>query len=105
MASESMKFIIECDGDQHFGENRRFTKRTHSELLENDIYKMKQAVSKGYRVMRMYQGDILKLSEADIKMQILQCFEDNTSNVFYISIKCPARYNLHKSKMASNPLV
>lgn len=104
MGSEIKKIIIECDGDQHFEEHRRFSKRNHLEILESDIFKEKKALEQGYIILRFYQGDILKQNEKQIRQQILNCLEDTATKIHYIS-KNKDIYKLHKQMAASYPIV
>lgn len=97
MASEKLKLILECDGDQHFQENRRFTKRKQIEIMNNDILKMKKAIDQGYRVIRIYQGDILKMKEDQLRNEILN-FIEKRENIYYLASNA-ILYNQHKAKM------
>lgn len=94
MGSESAKVIVECDGDQHFEEVKRFQKRSQSEILAVDIYKMKKAIEKGFTVIRFYQVDLLKWKDSKIRSYITDAIEDKTKNIHYISSK-DTLYNNH----------
>lgn len=100
MGSDSNKIIVECDGDQHFEENRRFTKRNQTEILANDIYKMKKATEKGFTVIRFYQGDILKWKDSKIKEYIITALSDKLTNIYYFSSQ-KDKYDQHK-KLITN---
>jgi len=56
-----LKILIEVDGPQHFKQIMNWT--SPKETMERDIYKMKQAVANGYRIIRIFQPDVAAKGE------------------------------------------
>ena len=54
---KSLKIIIEVDGRQHFHQVSNW--KSPKETQQNDFYKMKCAANKGYKIIRIFQEDIL----------------------------------------------
>ena len=54
---KSLKIIIEVDGRQHFQQVSNW--QSPEEIQKNDFYKMKCALEKGYKIIRIFQEDIL----------------------------------------------
>lgn len=64
---EDFKIIIELDGDQHFKQISNWM--SPEENQRRDILKMNHALKKGYKIIRIYQEDVLKNRNSwDIKL-------------------------------------
>ncbi len=75
---ESLKLIIEIDGDQHFKDMPNWYS-TKVEVLENDIFKMKKAIENGYRIVRLLQTEIW-----DNKYDWKKVLNENINNILEI---------------------
>lgn len=53
-----LNLIIELDGEQHFSQVSNWT--CPNKTKESDIYKMKQAIKNGYKMIRILQEDVFK---------------------------------------------
>ena len=92
------KCIIELDGRQHF-KDIDFWNSSFEEVLDNDIYKMKCAITNGYKIIRITQEDVWK-DTFDWQEKLLEGLS-NRYNVTYISNDIDI-YNSHKDKMKSS---
>ena len=52
-----LRTIVELDGDQHF--RHVWNWETPQKIRDRDVYKMTTAFEKGYRIVRVYQRDVL----------------------------------------------
>lgn len=94
IAIEELKIIIEVDGNQHFSQISNWG--TPDFNRANDVYKMKCALENGYRIIRIYQPDILNTK--DWREFILHAIS-SVEKVIYIS-SIPDIYDKHKQELA-----
>jgi very-short-patch-repair endonuclease len=86
------KLIIEVDGAQHFRQVRNWG--NPEENLENDIQKMKVAMTKGISILRIYQPDIW-LNKIDWKACINENLYKRTTPDVTTVASNPEIYNNH----------
>jgi hypothetical protein len=65
-----------------------------------DVMKMKMAIKKGYRIIRLLQEDVLRNDDAWLDRYIKPLLETG-DDVEYICPDTPGIYNDHKRKFAS----
>lgn len=90
---EDLKIIIEIDGDQHFRQVSNWESPEFN--LTNDVYKMKCMLEHGYRIIRIYQPDMVK---NDNWKPLLDEAILSEEKVIYISSK-PEIYDKHKNEL------
>lgn len=95
----SLKIILEIDGDQHFPTNKcpRYWKKNYEEQYSRDIYKMLCANVHGYSIIRISQDDVWKnkfdwkeqiqsginyLKQCQTAENIYLCYDDNKYNIY-----------------------
>lgn len=88
----SKKVIIELDGNQHFKQVSNW--EPHTKILENDIYKMIEANKQDYRIIRVYQPDILENDDKWVKNNVISKINNSDTLNIFISTH-PNLYNLH----------
>jgi hypothetical protein len=88
---EELKLIIEVDGRQHFEQVANWNSPEHN--FNNDEYKMKKALEKGYTIIRILQEDIFNDKNN---------WEENTKNAIkqyrnpqVVCIGCEKKYERH----------
>jgi len=96
--SHSCKLVVELDGPQHFV-NIPLWKNDSEKNQDIDVYKMKEAIYKGYRIIRILQEDVLKNNEAWLD-KYLKPFLEKGNSVEYISPYNQNIYNGHITKMS-----
>lgn len=95
---EVLKVIIELDGFLHFVDSE-FHNSNVVEKQEIDVFKMKTALEKGYRVIRLLQEDVLKNDEKWLDEHLKPHLELKGDPVVYICPNNPDIYNNHKELM------
>lgn len=90
------KLIFEIDGEQHFSQVSNWT--NPEKTRENDILKMKFALSQGYTIVRIYQPDIAKdiLDWKSVIVSHLKFYQ--IPSVFYYASNS-YKYDNHKQFM------
>lgn len=93
---DNMKILIEVDGLQHFKQVSNW--QSPEETLRRDTIKAKEALIRGYSVIRISQEDIFRntIDWKQILIEKLKPFE--VPDCIYIS-KDPYLYNGHKNAM------
>jgi very-short-patch-repair endonuclease len=95
---ESMKYVIEVDGDHHFKQVWNWA--SPEENRKTDVLKMKYVIKLGYTVIRIFQRDIWK--EPQVWKERLKTFLSNPTfkndNVAYLS-NDPTLYDKHRQAM------
>jgi very-short-patch-repair endonuclease len=98
--STNRKLIVELDGPHHF-KNISNWKNDSALNQEIDVEKMKVAISKNYKIIRILQEDVLNNNEewlnVHLKPHIINCIQQIT----YICPDNPDIYNNHKNLMES----
>ena len=92
------KIIIELDGNQHFTQVLNW--ECPKKILQNDILKMIEANKNGYKVIRIYQPDILYNSTLWIEENLLEEIEKIDVMNMCISTK-ETLYDSHISQLES----
>ena len=92
---EVLKVIIELDGFLHFVDSE-FHKSNLVEKQEIDVFKMKTAIEKGYRVIRLLQEDVLKNDEKWLDEHLKPHLTVKGEQVVYISPGNSNIYDKHK---------
>lgn len=77
---ESLKIIIELDGPQHFKQVSNWL--NPEDTMENDIYKMKQAINNGYIIIRLLQEDVF-YNKNDWMQKLKTCINTPNKNSYY----------------------
>ena len=91
--------IIELDGAQHFIQVN-YCKPLDT-IQARDIYKMKCALEKGYKIIRIFQEDVYNNDKTWLDEILLPKINNSTIEPQYIS-KNQNLYNKHKELLASN---
>jgi very-short-patch-repair endonuclease len=86
------KLIVEVDGPQHFRQVSNWG--SPEENLENDLQKMKIALSKGISILRIYQPDIFS-DKIDWKRCIINNLYIRTTPTVTTVASDPEIYNNH----------
>jgi very-short-patch-repair endonuclease len=94
---EDKRIIIEIDGRQHF-ENVEYWRSSSEENTNRDVYKMNQALQKGYSIIRIYQPDVWRNSY-DWKTNLLSVISKCEPNKVYYLSKDEKIYDNHQNKM------
>jgi len=95
---EERKTIIELDGSHHFVYVPKFNNDPNKNLSD-DVFKMKTAVEKGYRVIRLLQEDVLNNDEKWLDEHLKPHLTLEGDPVVYICPKNPNIYDNHRVKM------
>ena len=95
---EERKIIIELDGLQHFLYVPRFNNDPNKNQSD-DVFKMKTALEKGYRVIRLLQEDVLNNDEKWLDEHLKPHLTLEGDPVVYICPKNPNIYDNHRVKM------
>ena len=78
------KVIIELDGAQHFRQISNWM--NPEETLKRDIFKMQQAAKEGYKVLRVYQGDVYRANDEWLEENIITEIENLDRDHLFISM-------------------
>jgi very-short-patch-repair endonuclease len=97
IVSHDRKVIFELDGPQHFVIIPLW-KNDPDANQDADVHKMKMAISKGYRIIRVLQEDVLKHDEAWLDTHLKPLIERGEP-VEYISPYNEHMYDNHRVKM------
>jgi very-short-patch-repair endonuclease len=95
---EVLKLIIELDGPHHFVDLKHH-KKGFIENQDRDVFKMKAAIEKGYRVIRLLQEDVLKGGEKWLDEHLKLHLTLEGDPVVYICPKNPNIYDSHNELM------
>ena len=91
------KLILELDGQQHFKKTSNWQSPEDTQV--RDHYKMKCAIDKGYKVIRILQEPVFKDS-IDWQSDLLVTFSlsqlDDSTNVFYLGDDTCKSYDCYK---------
>lgn len=77
-----LNIIIELDGLQHF-EDITFFKSFAKDNQQNDAFKMQCALDNGFKVIRIYQPNVLSL-DIDWEISLTEAINEN-NNVYYLA--------------------
>jgi very-short-patch-repair endonuclease len=98
--SYSKQLIVELDGPQHF-KHIPLWKNDPDANQEIDVFKMKVASDKGYRIIRLLQEDVLKNGESFLDTHLKPLLESGRE-VEYISPFNTDIYDKHRQKMCAS---
>jgi very-short-patch-repair endonuclease len=93
---EELKLIIELDGLQHFKHIPAW-KNDPEKNQSDDVFKMKCAIEKGYRIIRLLQEDVLKNDEKWLDELLKPHLTLDGETVVYISPNNSTIYDCHKN--------
>lgn len=95
-----LQLIIELDGLQHF-RDIPYWRSVCSVVQDNDVYKMKHAVSRGYRVIRISQQDVFDNPTPEwLDVHLRPHLTCDGDPIVYICPSNPSAYDAHKSLYA-----
>jgi hypothetical protein len=95
------KIIVELDGPQHFKTVKLWGE---SEIImQNDVFKMKKALEKGYTIIRILQTDVLH-SRYDWQRTLLESIETVFSTPGCVYHCKMGEYEEHVKKMNSDDI-
>lgn len=92
-AIDTLKIIIELDGPQHFKQVSNWL--SPEETINNDIYKMQQAINNGYTIIRLLQEDVLN-DKNDWVHKLKMCIEIPNKKPYYF-ICTNNEYAIHET--------
>jgi len=95
---QELKLIIELDGGQHF-KHVPLWKNDPKKNQSDDVFKMKTAIEKGYRIIRLLQDDVLKGGEKWLDEYLKPHLTLEGDPVVYICPDNPNIYDSHKDLM------
>ena len=88
---ESLKIIIEIDGEQHFTQVSSWKTPEHN--LERDKYKMKKGLENGYSVIRILQEDIW-FDKNNWEEEFNKVFQEYSEPIL-VCVGCQIKYQKH----------
>jgi len=72
----TQKTIIECDGDYWHGnsniERFKILNSKQLKMKEIDFYRTQELIAQGYRVIRLWESDIRKITDEEFKQKIME---------------------------------